>query len=113
MLHVRERNLLIESETFHKKMHIHCFYFHRFPFVSASSATITWNVGHKIVYAVAGPVCYDHGGTIHDSLDLTNTMEYWCDWQDSGAGACNGNYKNIGHYGQGLYEMLNALWSDQ
>jgi hypothetical protein len=92
--------------------------------VSAQSSVSTWNVGHKVVYtndnvALRNGACYGHLGVISDETDVStqDAVQYWCDWEDAGASACNVAYKNfpggigVGYFG--LSEMLLALWSDQ
>ncbi len=84
--------------------------------VGASSATQIWDVGHKIAYTRDGNSCYNHGEALHDQVDGSDAMQSWCDWQDAGAAACNTDYTNFVHHdfgARGLFDMLNALWSDQ
>jgi Predicted acetyltransferases and hydrolases with the alpha/beta hydrolase fold len=84
--------------------------------VSAGSAIQNWDVGHKIVYASGGSACYSHSGALSDTNESLSALQYWCDWQDAGAVACNIGYPNFPHYdvgAYGLYDMLNALWNDQ
>ena len=86
--------------------------------VSAQSAVQVWDMGHRVVYTSEnGATCYNHVSAVHDQLDANDASQWWCDWQDNGGVAsCNTGYPNYPFHGQdarGLYDMLNALWSDQ